>query len=361
MLHRSRHLLTWLACAAGTLANHAVAQTTVTLSGVVDLGLRHTRNEGVGSLQALVSGSNATSRLTFTAREDMGGGLWAGMHLEHGFNADSGVPAGANKYFDRRSTVSVGSTRWGELRLGRDFIPSYVNWSRYDVFSYVGVGRSAVFVSGTPLGAIRNAFGTNPNTTVRSDNAVQYMLPGNLGGLEGGLMWAPGEALNLAEGQARLVGARVAYVQPRFSLAAGSTTSHTSQAGVGHLRDTVVGGSFKVADLTFNAARRSFSAGTAKQQLSMLGASYVFGVQELKASWVKSNFSGSVGSTAIGANDSSLWALGWVYNLSRRTAGYVHVAQLANDGGARFVIDGPAVTAAGAGSRAFELGLRHRF
>lgn len=361
MLHTSRCLLNALAFAAATLAGSAAAQTSVTLSGVLDLGLRQTRNEGVGSVQALVSGSNATSRLTFTAREDMGGGLWAGMHLEHGFNADTGVPAGANKYFDRRSTVSVGSTRWGEVRLGRDFIASYVNWTRYDVFSYVGVGRSAVFVSGTPLGPIRNAFGTNPNTTVRSDNGVQYVLPSGLGGLEGGLMWAPGEALNLTEGQARMTGARLAYVQPSFSLSAASTASHTSQAGVGHLRDTVYGGSFKLADVTLNAARRSFSAGSAKQQLTMLGASYVFGTQELKASWVKSNFSGTVGTTAIGANDSSMWALGWVYNLSRRTAGYVHAAKLSNEAGARFVIDGPAVTTAGAGSRAVEIGVRHRF
>lgn len=356
-----RLTLSILAGSCVLLTGPAAAQSTVTLSGIVDLAVRSTRNEGVGSVNALVSGSNSTSRIAYTAREDMGGGLWAGMHLEHGFNADTGALATATKYFDRRATVSVGRNSWGELRLGRDFVPSYVNWSRYDVFSYVGIGRSAVFVSGTPQGPIRAAFGTNANTTVRSDNGVQYVLPGGLGGFEGGVMWAPGESLNVANGEARLFGVRAAYVQPTFNLSVGSTRSRTSQTPGSHLSDTVFGGSVKFSGVTLNAARRQFQTGSARQQLTMLGASYTFGVQEVKATWVKNDFSGTVGTTAIGSNDSSLWGLGWVYNLSRRTAWYAQAAQVSNKAGARYVIDGPAVTTAGAGSRSFEVGVRHRF
>ena len=71
------------------------------------------------------------------------------------------------------------------VRLGRDFVPSYTNWSRYDPFAYVGVARTANLVSATPQGPIRAAFGSNANTTVRADNALQVLLPAGLGGLAG--------------------------------------------------------------------------------------------------------------------------------------------------------------------------------
>ena len=37
-------------------------------------------------------------------------------------------------------------------RAGRDFVPTYVNWGRYDPFSYVGVAGANNFVSATPTG-----------------------------------------------------------------------------------------------------------------------------------------------------------------------------------------------------------------
>ena len=122
-------------CVASAWATSAAAQSSVTVSGIVDAAARHVSNEGVGSLRSMVSGSNSTSRLVFSGREDMGGGLAAGFHLEHGFLVDSGNPASADKFWDRRSTVSLSSTTLGELRLGRDFVPSYVAWSRSDPFS----------------------------------------------------------------------------------------------------------------------------------------------------------------------------------------------------------------------------------
>ena len=120
----------------------AAAQSSVSISGIMDLAVRSVSNEGVGSMKSMVSGSNSTSRIIISGREDLGDGLSAGFHLEHGILADTGGTAVGNKFWDRRSTVSIASKTLGELRLGRDFVPSYTNWSRYDPFAYVGVGRA---------------------------------------------------------------------------------------------------------------------------------------------------------------------------------------------------------------------------
>lgn len=353
-----RQLITaWAACAC---VGSAFAQSGVTLSGIVDVAVRRGQGEGAGKLSSVVSGSNATSRLTFSGREDLGGGLSAGFHLEHGLLADTGTAATATKFFDRRSTVSLASSTWGEIRLGRDFVPSYTVWSRNDPFSYVGVARSANLVSATPVGPIRSAFGTNPNTTVRSDNAVQYILPSGLGGFEGGLMVAPGEGGNVAAGNASLTGVRLGYGDKGFAVSAGTTRSGNNQTSVSKFQDSVIGGQLDVANVKLSAAARQFKYDQAKQTLLLLGASMSWGPHEVKASWVRANMSGRVGATVIDANDADQLGIGYVYNFSKRTAVYTSFAMVSNDGAARFLVDGPAPVAGGT-SKGLEVGIRHRF
>ena len=350
---------------AGTLASPAVqAQSGVTVSGILDLALRQTSNEGAGSLKSVISGSNSTSRIAFSGREDLGGGLFAGFHLEHGILADTGAGAGGtSKFWDRRSTVSVGHTAWGEIRLGRDFVPSYNAWSRYDPFSYVGAARSANFVSSTPTGPIRSAFGSNANTTVRADNALQWLLPRGWGGLEGEVMLAPGEGGSATAGNAKVVGARIGYADKAWGVNVASTRSSNSLTTTGRFTDQGVGGHWQVTPTwRVTAAWRAFEQATAKQTITMLAAVGTFGQHEVKASYLKTDMSGKVGTTAIAANDASQIGLGYVYHLSKRSALYATVAEIDNDGAARFVItDGPAGIVAAGRSRGYELGIRHRF
>jgi predicted porin len=349
-------------CAASTWATTATAQSTVTVSGIVDAAARHVANQGVGSINALVSGSNSTSRLVFSGREDLGDGLAAGFHLEHGFLVDSGTAASADKFWDRRSTVSLSSPRLGELRLGRDFVPSYVAWSRYDPFSYVGVARSANLVSATPTGPIRSAFGTSANTTVRSDNGAQWLAPAGLAGFEGGLLVAPGEGRDAAAGRAAVRGARAGYAAKGFSVSTAITRSENSLTAAGSFQDRVLGGHLDVADVRLSAAWREFRQNESKQRLLLLGAVVTLGLHELKAAWVQADLAGRVGTTTLNGTQADQWGLGYVYNLSKRTAMYASIARIDNEGAARYVIsDGPAGMAAGGTSRAHEAGVRHRF
>lgn len=347
--------------ASSLLVPAAHAQSSVTVFGIVDAGVRRVHNDGVGSLQSLVSGSNNTSRIGLRGVEDLGNGQAASFHLEGGLLLDTGTQA-STKLWDRRATVGVSGTSWGEVRLGRDYVPTYTSWTRYDPFSYVGVGRSADFFTGTPTGPVRSVFGTNENTLVRADNSVQYLLPGTLGGIEGGLMYTPSEGGDATAGLARLVGYRLGYGNERFTVSAAMDTVQNSLTTQGKFRDTTLGGSVKTGPVNVAAAWRQLKYTSGRQVNLMLSAVGTFGPHVVKASWIRADLKGTVGAADISANDGRKFALGYQYNLSKRTALYATLARISNDGAARFNIPGgPAGLVAGGTSSGYEAGMRHNF
>lgn len=345
-------------CVAGS----AGAQSSVSLSGVLDAAARQVRNDGTSAVKSLVSGSNSTSRLVFRGSEDLGGGLGAGFWLESGIALDVGANTAPTQFFDRRATLSLSAARLGELRLGRDYVPTYTAWSRHDPFSHVGVAGSNNFGGSGPTGPIRAAFGTNPNTTVRASNSAQLLLPAGLGGVEGGLMLAAGEGSSAANGQAKLAGLRLGWSAGPFGVVAATTQTTNDLTGSSNkFKDTVVGANAGFGLVKLTLAWREFEYSTAKQTNLMLGAVWTVGAADLKASYVQGDLSGRVGSTAIDANDAKQIGLGAVYNLSRRTALYATLARIDNEGRANFVIPGGNSLTAGGSSAGYEAGVRHTF
>lgn len=348
--------------AATALGSPAVFAQGVTIAGVADAAVRSVSNEGLGSVKSLASGSNSTSRLIVRGSEDLGDGLSASFHLEHGIALDTGAPTSSTQFWDRRSTVSLASNALGEVRAGRDFVPSYSNWGRFDPFSYVGVASSSNFVSATPVGPIRSAFSTSPNTTVRSSNAVQYLLPRGLGGLEGGAMVAAGEGGTAANGQHKVIGVRLGYGAGPFVVSVASTTSENNLTTTGKFKDTALGGSYDLGVVRLSAAWRQFRQASAKQTNLLLGAIVPIGLGEVKVSWNRVDLSGNVGATPIDANDASQLGLGYVHHLSKRTALYATAGRIGNKGAAAYTIPGgPAGLAGGGSSTGHEAGVRHTF
>ena len=351
-----------LAAAASLALGSAVAQTSgVTLSGIADGAARYVDNTGSGSVKSLVSGSYNTSRLVFRGVEDLGGGLWAGFHLEHGLLLDSGTGASSTQFWDRRSTISLGSRTWGELRAGRDYVPSYLNWSRYDPFGYVGVAGSNNLVSATPVGPIRAAFSTSPNTTVRASNSIQWLLPANWGGLDGGVMVAASEGLTAAANQHKVVGARLGWSTSKFGISAATTRSENNLTTTGSFRDHAMGGNADFGFVRVSAAFRLFEQADAEQRNIVVGMTVPFGQSEVKASWNRAALDGRVGTTSIDGNGAQQWGLGYVHHLSKRSAIYATAARIDNKGTATYVIPGGSTIAAGGKSTGVEAGMRHVF
>lgn len=350
--------LTLAALAAGP----ALAQSSVSLSGIVDLGVRQVRNTDVGALNSMVSGSNATSRFILRGSEDLGGGLSAGFHLESGLNADTGQSASSTTLFDRRATIGLVSKTLGEIRLGNDYVPSYLNWNRYDPFSVVGVARTSNLISATPTGPIKSAFGANPNTTVRASNSLQLLLPA-LGGLEGGLMVAAGEGGTAEKGQHRVVAARLGWANKTFGVSGATTRTRNDLTGDEDFRDTAVGGFYDAGVVRLSAGWRQFRFDQAKQTNLLVGASVPIGASgSLRLSWNQVDFGGSVAGASLDAHDARQIGIGYVHDLSRRTALYGTFAKLDNDGALKLSIPGgPSGLPAGGSSRGVEFGVRHNF
>jgi predicted porin len=266
------------------------------------------------------------------------------------------------QFWDRRATVSLASKTFGELRAGRDFVPSYSNWSPFDPFSYVGVAGANNLVSATPQGPIRAAFGTSPNTTVRANDALQWLLPGGLGGFEGGVLAAPRAVGTVADGKNKVIGLRLGWAAGPVRVTAATTSTQNNLTTAGKFKDHAIAGAYDFGIVRVSAGWRRFDYSTAEQTNVLFGLTAPMGSGQVKLSWGKADYDGSVGTTDISANGASQIGLGYVHNLSKRTALYTTVSRLNNNGALTLAVPGGlAGMPAGGSSKAFEAGIRHNF
>ncbi len=334
-----------LAVLASTSA--AFAQSSVTLFGIVDAAYARVSANGATRTGMTNSGLNS-SRFGMRGTEDLGGGMRAGFWLEGALSNDDGNAAGLN--FQRRSTVSLMGP-FGEVRLGRDYTPSFWNTTVFDPFGTNGVGASMA-----PGVA---AFGTN-STAVRSNNSVGYFLPGNLGGVYGQGMIAFGEQVSNAANskQGNYTGFRVGYQQGpvNVALASASVKGNVSATDV---RTFNVGASYNlgVANLMFNAGNEKTD--TAQLSYSLFGATAPLGQGQLRAAFSRYDLKNS-------NNDWNKFAIGYGYDLSKRTQVYGTYAKVSNKGNSTRTVANnglaaPSAAAFGGGSTGFEVGVRHSF
>ncbi|OUM02456.1 porin [Variovorax sp. JS1663] len=145
------------------------AQSSVTLYGVVDLGMRISDSQGPGgayTVKSVMSGGLAPSRWGLNVVEDLGGGLKAIANLDRRFQADTGVGDPGPDF--QQSWVGLQSASWGRVTLGR----------QYNVLFDVTASTFGAFM---PVGPFLNAY--KPDVAlalgVRNDNQVKYQLVAN--------------------------------------------------------------------------------------------------------------------------------------------------------------------------------------
>ncbi|WP_422087188.1 porin [Variovorax sp.] len=374
-----KRFLMWSALGlAGSGAAHA--QSSVTMFGVMDLGIQYTNGAGNGSVRALSNGGLSTSRIGFRGTEDLGGGLRAGFWLEGSLNPDLGTgrPSNTNNQtsgagtagpitFDRMSFVSISSDTLGELRLGHDFIPTHYNSIYFDPFNANGVARAGNL---TFAGA-----GTGPlPTAITGSNTVSYWLPPKLGGLYGMAMAGTGEndstAANRDDGN--FAGARLGFASGAFDIAAAVTRSHfDSTATIGNYTHANIGGSWDAGFAKFfalyNMVRVKIVAGTVRKNTTEIGVhipAFEVGRIRISYAYLDDRSDDSVRNadgTPRNRDDARQFGIGYVHNLSKRTALYGTYARLMNSGQARYVVSGGLAPAAGQRSTGWEFGVRHLF
>ncbi len=360
-------LTTAAVCAA--ISGGAFAQTSsVSIEGVVDASARATHNS-LGTLKSLSSGNNSTSRLVFRGTEDLGDGLKAGFWLESSVYTDTGTTGGlavapAGQFFDRTSVVKLSSTRWGEVRLGREWTPVFTGWVYSDPFIAVGVGSSANLFSSSASTVLNRAFGSaiQPSTISRSSNALQYFLPGGLGGVNGQLMASAGEGAN-SQGSFKYTAGRIGWRNEQIDASVYYGATRIDAAAT-DLKQTGVYGAYSFGFMRLAASVTESKFLSSKQMNYIVGLSVPIGVHLVRASFGRADQKGTdAAGVSIDANDANMYALGYQYSLSKRTALYTQVARIGNKGTARFAVPGgPAgLIAAGSGSTGFDAGMRFSF
>ena len=352
-----------IALAVMAAAGAASAQSSVTLFGIVDAAVSQYRVSGGQRVTGLTNSGYNSSRLGFRGTEDLGGGLSASFWLEGALSPDTGNATGLT--FQRRSTVSLAGG-WGELRLGRDYVPSFWNMTVFDPFGTNGVG-SNIGHKVKLAGAVATGAGIVDPAYVRSNNMVQYFLPANLGGIYGQLSYAFDETSNLStpSNQGRYIGGRVGFASGPFNVAAAyGRTEGAETFASPDVRDWNIGGQwdFGMAKLmgVWDDAKYESVAGDVKLRTWVIGGLIPVGAGEVRLSYGRSKLD-----TAGADPRANQWAVGYVHNLSKRTALYATYAHVTNRDGAAISIGSSLSNAVAGGVNAsgsgFDLGIRHSF
>ena len=360
-----------IALAVLAASGAAMAQSSVTLYGVVDTGLTYSKgDESVYGLTHV--GGNVNSRLGFRGVEDLGNGLKATFNLESGLSADNGgnYMNESGLTFNRTSTIGLAGG-FGEVRLGRMLTSSYLAVSRYDAFGDTGIGASRAWgnwVSETEPFAALGAYPT------RASNAISYTSP-NFSGFKFGGEYAFGEQQKASD--SRYIGVSATYDNGPLSLGLGfdridGNTNNGTDFTIDQTSWQLGGGyNFGVARLLGFYKESKFkddgvgAAGeSAKFKTFGLGVTAPVGAAgEVRASY--NHYRASDDGDTLKANQLSL---GYVHNLSKRTALYGTYAYIKNknkDGdnlGLQLngAMPGAGLSDSGA-QHGLQLGVRHAF
>jgi len=342
----------------GAYAGVASAQSSVTLYGTVDLSAKYVKNDNAKKRYSLAQDGINSSQLGFKGTEDLGGGLKAGFVLLAGVNADSGTTN--QQFFNRKATVSL-MGNFGEVRLGRDYTPTFWNNTIFDAFGTNGLGDSSHV--GQKLAA----------TFVRANNSIGYFLPSGIGGVYGQVMAAAGEngtgpnlyGTVVGNNPGRYVGARVGFAAGPFDIA-GAYGAQKFVSGAQDQKTLNIGASYDLSVVKlmgyYDRDTQSVAGGTDKENRFSFSVVAPFGQSEIHAGYEASKRDNVGVKTKV-----DQFAFGYVYNLSKRTAVYSTVSRLSNKNGTLLTVGGgnaigsDGTVVGNPKSTGFEFGLRHFF
>ncbi|MDB5955853.1 porin [Ramlibacter sp.] len=363
-----------------TAAGAASAQSSVTLFGIIDTTVEHGSASGPGStrITQLTNSGYNSSRIGVRGREDLGGGLAASFWLEGSLGTDDGraggaIPAGnqavtaqagSGLNFNRRSTLSLEGD-WGEVRAGRDYTAPFLGLLKYDPFLTNGVGTSLGFA-----GAAANGLAPSGTAGVlgRASNSVGYFLPSNLRGFYGQAQYFLGENVQngaTTEHDGNGFGVRGGYAMGPLDVSASyGRTKFAQTAGTGDFKTWNVGGQwdFGVVQVMAEYGRdRRDSLAAVEGTQWLVGANVPVGPGTIRTSY--STYKADMNTPGLANPRAGKLALGYVYNLSKRTAIYTTVARVKNQDGSAIALGGATIGAGvgNASSTGFDVGVRHSF
>jgi len=352
---------------AGLMSGAAFAQSNVTISGLVDMGFSHRSDNlvsGVANRSGFDGGQQSGSRIQFAGSEDLGGGMKAVFLLETGINVDRGglsANGSTGGNFGRQTYMGLAGG-FGTFVMGRVYTPQFNLVTAVDPFGtgLVGQVNNVYTMAASPLAAAQQGGGA-----VRLDNVAAYISPSFSGLTVVGAYTRNGVA-NESNNNADV---RVWAIAPTYSngpLMVGlnyhnikadvlSFSTKTWDLGATYDLGVVKLAALFGKDSDINAAKDD-------ARKYMLGVTAPLGNGALLASYTRSRIDHGSAADYKGRQ----WAIGYQYNLSKRTNAYVAYSDINNDNGAQFGVgDSSNAGTDGAATHPYQkginVGLRHKF
>lgn len=347
-------------------ASAAMAQSSVTVYGIVDSGLVYTTNvnaagDSMTKMPSLTS--SFPSRLGFRGVEDLGNGLQAVFVLENGFGLDTGSIGQGGRLFGRQANVGLKGS-FGTITLGRQNNMTYIAPQKADVL-------------GPNLFAIGSIDGYLPNS--RSDNAIGYL--GVFSGVTVGATYSTGRDASAAGGPAATnCAGEVAGNSKACRQVTGMLAYDSKPFGVSASYDVMYGNTGAAGGLTSssNTDKRTTLNGYAMLGATKIGAGvvdrklraatgpldsdlYYLGVSHPLTPAVVLDAQVAHRDTKGSDSDVTLLAARVTYNFSRRTAVYTAIGQMKNKGTSAVALDAGGTVGAGKTQNGLMGGLRHMF
>ncbi|WP_233832224.1 porin [Paraburkholderia sp. ZP32-5] len=265
--------------ALGAFAGVAHAQSSVTLYGIIDVGINMNTNSGGFHKYDMSSGVMQGSRFGLRGTEDLGGGLKALFVLENGFDVTNGKLGQGGLMFGRQAYVGL-SSQFGTVTLGR----------QYDsVVDYVGP-----FEAGDQWGGYIAAHPgdiDNFNNAYRTNNTIKY-TSANYGGLTfGGTYSLGGQAGNFTGNQIWSLGA--GYNNGPLALGVGYLNARTPAASGGIFNN---GGTIAAPNAAVTSPVYAGFTSANTYQVIGAGGSYTFGAATVGLTYSNIRF-GNLGKT----------------------------------------------------------------
>ncbi len=364
-------------------AGAASAQSSVTLYGVLDGGLRYSsvslaNGDGVSNFGGAY-GVQSGNRWGMKGVESLGNGNNAMFQIESGFDMGNGAGQQGGRLFGRASWVGLQNNAWGDVRLGR-ITNLTSDWM---------VGGLDPFAAG--FGQLNMGHAFTSGNTVRLDNTLMYRTP-NMSGFQAGLGYSFATGLTSNGGttgygfatsnNSRQITAGLKYANGPFYAAATYEKAYAAESTAMNgqsVNNWNIGGSYdlKVVKLgvAYGQTRDGFWAGSGAGGTGATIAttpsgssnalvfapsvgynSYIVGatipvnaVSRVLLSWTMIAPNTNM-KDAYNAQNQSSFNLGYTYDFTKRTNLYTYVGQTVNYA----TVDTAKSTVVG-------LGMRHNF
>lgn len=333
-----------LAVMAAFTPDFVLAQSSVTLYGVIDNGIEF-QNGGNGSVVRAESSGFFATVYGLKGVEDIGGGNHVNFQLEQGFSGVTGAATVATAAFNRLAWLGM-SGSWGEFRIGRQKKPEYLYMNSQ--------------MDPTGVKSIASPIENFQSVSVRANNALTYFTP-TAYGLNAQFMVAMRDSTTKPSNGLELYNAVARYVRgplltmigyERWTNAAGTSLQKVLRAVT----------SYRVGRARYYLAYQSErqSNGSDKVDIYQASGSYAFS----PASQLAVMYGYAHDRTGNGRNAQQIGVL-YAYSLSKRTLLYTAGGLIDNHGNAAYSLDGtqydgiPVVP--GAYAKGIIVGMTHKF